>query len=124
MPTPYLVICFAADNEGSAPSIRSPFPGSQRADMTCAGWRLLPNAVGDCAPGCVQELGRTKASAFPFTLFALLMLTHGKEVRRVSFLLGALEGLFVMAFQRVGKVSFLVRSGYLLTFISVKYSIN
>lgn len=55
--------------------------------------------------------------------FWLFMLTHGKGVRRVSFLLGALEPLFVMAFRRGGKVSFLVRSGYFLTFISVKYSI-
>lgn len=51
------------------------------------------------------------------------MLTHGKEVRRVSFLLGATEALFVVAFRRGGKVSFLVRSGYFLTFISVNYSI-
>lgn len=53
----------------------------------------------------------------------VFMLTHGKEVRRVSFLLGALKALFVTAFRRVGKVSFLVRSGYFLTFISVKYPI-
>lgn len=53
----------------------------------------------------------------------VFMLTHGKEVRRVSFLLGAMEALFVKAFRGDGKVSFLVRSGYFLTFISVKYSI-
>lgn len=53
----------------------------------------------------------------------VFILTHGKEVRRVSFLLGAIEALFVTAFRRSGKVSFLVRSGYFLTFISVKYSI-
>lgn len=53
----------------------------------------------------------------------VFMLTHGKEVRRVSFWPGALEALFIMAFRRVGKVSFSVRSGYFLTFISVKYSI-
>lgn len=53
----------------------------------------------------------------------VFMLTHGKEVRRVSFLLGALKALFGMAFRRVGKVSFLVRSGYFLTFISIKYSV-
>ena len=51
------------------------------------------------------------------------MLTHGKEVRRVSFLLGATEALFVVAFRRGGKVSFLVRPGYFLTFISANYSI-
>lgn len=51
------------------------------------------------------------------------MLTHGKEVRRVSFFQSALKALFVMAFRMVGKVSFWVRSGYFLTFISVKYSI-
>ena len=51
------------------------------------------------------------------------MLRPGKEVRRVSFLLSALKALFLMAFLRVGKVSFLVRSGYFLTFIGVKYSI-
>ncbi|KRP50502.1 hypothetical protein TU75_12910 [Pseudomonas poae] len=53
----------------------------------------------------------------------VFMLTHGKEVRRVSFFQSALKALFVMAFRMVGKVSFLVRSGYFLTFISVKYSI-
>lgn len=55
--------------------------------------------------------------------FRVFMLTHGKEVRRVSFLLGVLKALFVMAFRRIGKVSFLVRSGYFLTFIIVKYPI-
>lgn len=55
--------------------------------------------------------------------FRVFMLTHGKEVRRVSFLLEALKALPVMAFRSVGKVSFWVRSGYFLTFISVKYSI-
>lgn len=53
----------------------------------------------------------------------VFMLTHGKEVRRVSFFQSALKALFVMAFRTVGKVSFWVRSGYFLTFISVKYSI-
>lgn len=53
----------------------------------------------------------------------VFMLTHGKEVRRVSFWLGALKALSVMAFRWVGKVSFSVRPGYFLTFISVKYSI-
>ena len=53
--------------------------------------------------------------------FRAFMLTHGKEVRRVSFLLEALKALSVMAFRRFGKVSFWVRSGYFLTFISVKY---
>lgn len=48
------------------------------------------------------------------------MLTHGKEVRRVSFLLDALKALFLMDFPKVGKVSFLVMSGYFLTFIIVK----
>ncbi len=38
-------------------------------------------------------------------------------------MLDALKALFVMAFRRVGKVSFSVRSGYFLTFIDVKYSI-
>lgn len=52
----------------------------------------------------------------------VFMLTHGKEVRKVSFLLGALKALSVMAFRRAGKVSFWVRPGYFLTFISVKYS--
>jgi len=51
------------------------------------------------------------------------MLTHGKEVRRVIFFLGILKGLSVMAFRRVDKVSFSVRSGYFLTFIDVKYSV-
>ena len=55
--------------------------------------------------------------------FRVFMLTHGKEVRKVSFWLGALKALSVMAFRWVGKVSFSVRSGYFLTFISVKYSI-
>ena len=53
----------------------------------------------------------------------VFMLTHGKEVRRVSFWLSPLKALSVMAFRRVGKVSFSVRSGYFLTFISVKYSV-
>jgi len=51
------------------------------------------------------------------------MLTQGKEVRRVSFLLSGVNALFFTAFLSVGKVSFLVRSGYFLTFTSVKYSI-
>lgn len=55
--------------------------------------------------------------------FRVFMLTHGKEVRRVSFFQSALKALFVMAFRMVGKVRFWVRSGYFLTFISVKYSI-
>ena len=54
----------------------------------------------------------------------VFMLTHGKEVRRVSFLRGPPEPLFVVAFRRGGKVSFLVRSGYFLTFISAKYSVK
>lgn len=53
----------------------------------------------------------------------VFMLTHGKEVRMVSFWLGAPKALSAMAFRRVGKVIFWVRSGYFLTFISVKYSI-
>lgn len=53
----------------------------------------------------------------------VFMLTHGKEVRRVSFFQSALKALSAMAFRRVGKVSFWVRSGYFLTFISVKYPI-
>ena len=36
----------------------------------------------------------------------VFMLTHGKEVRRVSFFQSALKALFVMAFRAVGKVSF------------------
>ncbi|MBD0683287.1 hypothetical protein CGA22_02030 [Pseudomonas sp. PSB18] len=56
-------------------------------------------------------------------IFRVFMLTHGKEVRKVSFWLSALKALSVMAIRRIGKVSFLVRSGYFLTFISVKYSI-
>ena len=55
--------------------------------------------------------------------FRVFMLTQGKEVRRVSFLMEALKALSFMAFRRVGKVSFWVRSGYFLTFMSVKYSI-
>lgn len=55
--------------------------------------------------------------------FRVFMLTHGKEVRRVSFFRSALKALFFMAFRIVGKVSFWVRSGYFLTFISVKYPI-
>ena len=51
------------------------------------------------------------------------MLTHGKEVRQVSFLLTALKALFLKAFRRIGKVRFWVRNGYLLTLINVKYSI-
>lgn len=54
-------------------------------------------------------------------IFRAFMLTHGNEVRRVSFLLGALEALSIKAFRRFGKVSFSVRSGYFLTFINVKY---
>lgn len=53
----------------------------------------------------------------------VFMLTHGKEVKRVSFWLRALKALSVMAFRWFGKVSFSVRSGYFLTFTSVKYSI-
>lgn len=53
----------------------------------------------------------------------VFMLTHGKEVRRVSFFQNALKALFFMAFRMLDKVSFWVRSGYFLTFISVKYSI-
>ena len=53
----------------------------------------------------------------------VFMLTHGKEVRRVSFFQSALKALFFMALRIVGKVSFWVRYGYFLTFISVKYSI-
>lgn len=51
------------------------------------------------------------------------MLTHGKEVRKVSFLLDALKALPVTAFGVLDKVSFSVRHGYFLTFITVKYSI-
>lgn len=39
------------------------------------------------------------------------MLTPGERVRRVSFFPGVMKALFVAAFRRVGKVSFLVRSG-------------
>lgn len=56
-------------------------------------------------------------------IFRAFMLTHGNEVRRVSFLLGALKALSIKAFRRFGKVSFSVRSGYFLTFVSVKCSI-
>lgn len=52
------------------------------------------------------------------------MLTHGKEVRKVRFLPAAVKATSVMASRMVGKVSFSVRSGYFLTFISVKNSIN
>ena len=67
-------------------------------------------------------LHKASKAARPDT-FRVFMLTHGKEVRRVSFFHSALKALFVMAFRMVGKVSFWVRSGYFLTFISVKYSI-
>ena len=66
---------------------------------------------------------RTKPQKQPaLTPPRVFMLTHGKEVRRVSFFQSALKALFVMAFRMVDKVSFWVRSGYFLTFISVKYS--
>ena len=51
------------------------------------------------------------------------MLTHGKQVRKVSFLLDALQALPVAAFRGFDEVSFSVRYGYFLTFITVKYSI-
>lgn len=47
----------------------------------------------------------------------------GKRVRRVSFLLYAIKFLFSKAFLNDGMVSFLVRPGYFLTFINVKYLI-
>ena len=53
----------------------------------------------------------------------VFMLTHGKEVRRVSFLLTALKAFPAVDLRVVGKVSFSVRIGYFLTFIDVKYSI-
>ena len=59
----------------------------------------------------------------PISVFCIFMLTHGKEVRQVSFLLTALKALFLKAFRRIGKVRFWVRNGYLLTLINVKYSI-
>ena len=49
------------------------------------------------------------------------MLTCGKEVRRVSFLLTALKAFPAVGFRVVGKVSFSVRTGYFLTIIDVKY---
>lgn len=66
---------------------------------------------------CNTQLRKQPALGTPH----IFMLTHGKEVRRVSFFLSALKALFLMAFRRVGKVSFLVRSGYFLTFIGIKY---
>ena len=54
----------------------------------------------------------------------VFMLTHGKEVRRVSFLLTALKAFPAAGLRVVGKVSFSVRTGYFLTFIDVKYSIK
>lgn len=56
-------------------------------------------------------------------ILGVFMLTHGNEVRKVSFLLVVLEALSVVAFRRVGKVSSSVRFGYFLTLIDVKYSI-
>lgn len=51
------------------------------------------------------------------------MLTHGKQVRRVSFLLSALKAFSAVVLRVVGWVSFSVSSGYFLTYIDVKYSI-
>lgn len=51
----------------------------------------------------------------------VFMLTHGKEVRRVSFLLTVLKAFPALGLRVVGKVSFPVRTGYFLTFIDVKY---
>lgn len=52
------------------------------------------------------------------------MLTHGKQVKRVSFLLRALKTFPAVGLRVIGKVSFSVISGYLLTFIDVKYQIK
>lgn len=85
---------------------------------------------------CERESGRVKAKVVSTAQWRtqlqkqsalgasrVFMLTHGEEVRRVSFFQSALKALFVMAFRMVAKVSFWVRSGYFLTFISVKYPI-
>lgn len=53
----------------------------------------------------------------------VFMLTHGKQVRRVSFLLTVLKAFPAVGLRLIGWVSFSVRSGYFLTFIDVKYSI-
>ena len=74
-------------------------------------------AGGDCIP--VQSFDNCRGVG----LSKVFMLTHGKEVRRVSFWPAALKALSVMVFRRIGKVSFSVRSGYFLTFINVKNSI-
>lgn len=52
------------------------------------------------------------------------MLTHGKEVRKVSFLLISLKALSCAALRSVLWVSFRVIRGNFLTFIIVKNSIN
>lgn len=51
------------------------------------------------------------------------MLAHGKQVRRVSFLLDATKAASGVALRRIGKVSFLVSIGNYITFIDVKYSL-
>ena len=38
--------------------------------------------------------------------FRIFMLTHGKQVRRVSFLLDAVKALSGAGLRRIGKVSF------------------
>ena len=38
--------------------------------------------------------------------FRIFMLTHGKQVRRVSFLLGTMKALSGAGLRRIGKVSF------------------
>ena len=50
------------------------------------------------------------------------MLTHGKEVRRVSFLLTALKAFPAVGLRVVGKVSFSVRTGYFLTEPTPKFA--
>jgi len=56
-------------------------------------------------------------------LIRRFMLTHGKEVRRVSFYPTALEALSGKALRRNAEVSFWLVFGNFLTFIDVKYSI-
>lgn len=52
------------------------------------------------------------------------MLTHGKEVRKVSFFLIPLKALSYGALLAMPWVSFGVMRGNFLTFITVKKSIN
>ena len=77
-----------------------------------------------CGRECQRVNGnRVERQTLPLNASRVFMLTHGKEVRKVSFLLDALKALPVTVFRGFDKVSFSVRYGYFLTFKTVKYSI-